>query len=101
MNGTRDGGIKTYWPDDTKDSLYIDAGSTNASGRDILKIAEVKWPGIKMEELEFGAEHIQTDCIGYDLYDRTDYTNFSCITARQEYFERMAALPRWQTVGKS
>jgi len=48
-----------------------------------------RWPGIKMNEFTLEAEHIQTEHLGYDLYESCDYTNFICIEASEEYFERM------------
>ena len=88
-HGTREGGIQTFWPDDTEDTLYIDNGLFESSLEEIWKKIRAKWPGIKMSELSFGAEHIHTNCLGYDLYDSSDYTNFICIKASLEYFKRI------------
>lgn len=81
--GTRAGGgghtITTFWPDDTDKELYIDGSSGHFNLAEILEKAKEKWPDAKLENLSIRAEHIQTDCIYYDLYDSMDYTNFICI----------------------
>lgn len=79
--GTRDGGgghfIKTFWPDDTDTLFYV---SDKESLEAIIEKVQVKWPGIDMSSITISAEHIQTDCLGYDRYDSMDYTDFLKIT---------------------
>lgn len=73
--------IETYEPDDTEDTMYID-GSGNYGLNSIAEIidkARQKWPGIELDQLRIRAEHIHTDCLGYDRYDASDYTNYICI----------------------
>lgn len=63
--------IKTYWPDDDEDNLWIQSGGT---GEDIIATAISHFGSI--EGLKFEAEYVHTDCLSYDLYDPNDYTNF-------------------------
>jgi hypothetical protein len=90
-HGTRAGSlghtIRIFSPDDTEDTLYIPSGICASS---IGEKIQAKWPGIKLDEFYFSAEHIQTDCLGYDHYDFMDYTDYIRITARPSYFQRMA-----------
>jgi hypothetical protein len=85
--GTRDGqlghSIRTFWPDDTDTEMYIDAGHENTLAELIEKIND-KWPGASMSNITMSAEHIHTDCLGYDLYDPGDYTMFIVITRHVE-----------------
>ena len=96
--GTRPGGgghtITTFWPDDTADTMYLMESEGLAR---ILEVAEEKWPGITPEEITISPERIHTDCIHYDLYDPSDYTNFLRIEASAEYMER-ATKPAAATV---
>lgn len=76
--GTRNNGqIKTYWPDDDDDTMYISSTETLA---DILEKCMAKWgDGIQLSDLTIESEYIHTDCLTYDLYDRGDYTEFIVI----------------------
>ena len=76
--GKRDGSIQTFWPDDTENKMYIDAGwmASGTSLQELLEKATEKWPGISLADITISAEHIHTDCLGYDLYDPGDYTEF-------------------------
>lgn len=66
-----------YWPEDTDTKFYI-YKSTSLS--DLLEKIQEKWPGAEMKDITIEAEYIQTDCLGYDLYDPGDYGNFLLIT---------------------
>lgn len=81
--GTRDGQlghtIRTFWPDETDTKIYIPASDYNPSMEELMGKIEEKWPGSSMGRIQIGAEHIQTDCLGYDLYDSSDYTMFITI----------------------
>jgi len=81
-------GIRSFWPDNTADKLYIPDYAGGIGGAELWKKIQEKWPGITMEELYIASEHIHTDHLTYDLYDSSDYTNFLCITALKEYFDR-------------
>lgn len=76
--GKRDGSIRTYWPDDTENTLHIDGGglASATSLKELLEKATEKWPGVSLDDITISAEHIHTDCLGYDLYDPGDYTEF-------------------------
>lgn len=75
----------TFWPDDTRDTLYL----TESDLDSIAERTTEKWPGIRSDEILISAEHIQTNAIGYDLYDSSDYTNFVVVKAKPAYFERI------------
>jgi len=78
--GTRNNGqIQTFWPDDTDTEMYIDA-SIGMSLEEIKAKIDEKWPGASASNLVFTSRSIHTDCLGYDLYDPTDYTDFIIIT---------------------
>ncbi|MNK10018.1 hypothetical protein D3C87_280290 [compost metagenome] len=71
------GKIKTFWPDDDADTMYVGYATTLA---EISQKAKEKWgDDVSLEDLEISADHIHTDCIGYDRYDSDDYTNFIVI----------------------
>ncbi len=76
---TRDGSIKTYWPDDTDTTLYILA-SSDPTMQELLDLIDKKWPNTDLDTITIGSEHIQTDCLGYDCYDSSDYTDFITLT---------------------
>jgi hypothetical protein len=80
--GTRPGTlghtIRTFWPDDTDTELYLDATQI-WSLSDIHARIEDKWPGASSENILMSSEKIHTDCLGYDLYDPSDYTDFIII----------------------
>ena len=80
--GTRPGTlghtIRTFWPDDTDTEMYLDASQIWTLD-EIKKRIDEKWPGASSENILFSAEKIHTDCLGYDLYDSGDYTDFIII----------------------
>lgn len=76
--GTRSGSIRTYWPDDTDTEMYLDAEQIWTQAEIQSRIDE-KWPGASSENIIMSAQHIHTDCLGYDLYDPMDYTMFIVI----------------------
>jgi hypothetical protein len=65
---------KSYTPDDEEDCFYI-RGDTSIG--EIWEIASDKW-GIEdmkfLLNLQIKPEYIHTSCIGYDIYDPSDYT---------------------------
>jgi hypothetical protein len=78
---------KSFTPENTKDMLYIRANYSSVNLSDLLSQIRSHF-GIKdddefyypvYEDFEITAEHIHTDCIGYDLYDASDYTNYIVI----------------------
>lgn len=81
--GTRPGNcghtIQTFWPDDTDSEMFIDASSAVVMADLLQKIYE-KWEDASLNNITISTESIHTDCLGYDLYDAGDYTNFIIIT---------------------
>ncbi len=81
--GTRPGvlghTIRTFWPDDTETEMYIEASTPVNLGELTAKIDE-KWPGLDLSDCTIYSEHVHTDCLGYDIYDQNDYTDFLVIT---------------------
>jgi hypothetical protein len=82
--------IRTFRPDDTEDTIYINGDNYWDLSEIRGKILE-KWPGIEESEISLSAEHVHTDCIGYDKYDPSDYTNYIVIIASKSYFARIKA----------
>lgn len=77
--GTRDHGIRTFWPDDTATELWLTASdSLPRSMASILEACHEKWPDSKdhPERLLLSSEYIHTDCLSYDLYDPGDWAHF-------------------------
>lgn len=72
------GTIKTYWPDDTEDTMYLTSNSQHSLAA-IINICKEKWPDTDFNDLLFESEKIHTDCLDYDLYDSSDYTDFIII----------------------
>lgn len=73
-------GIRSFWPDDDKDTLHLQ--SFGGLSFDYIKEKMQQHFGacMEMEDFSIDADRIHTDCIGYDLYDPSDYTNFLIIT---------------------
>lgn len=80
--GTRDGSIRTFTPDDGPRIFYI---AYTAKLGQILELAQIKWPGITPAQIDIEPKYIHTDCLGYDRYDSSDYTNYLAITAAEDY----------------
>jgi hypothetical protein len=74
--------IQTFWPDDDEKTLYFSSDSY-LTVSDMLEQARDHWgQDVKLEDINIGAEHIHTDCLGYDRYDAGDYTNFIVLTRK-------------------
>lgn len=75
--GTRPGRgnntINTFTPDDDENTIYLRG---EYSLEDLDRIAQDKWPGASMDDIQISTEYIQTDCLGHDQYDPSDYTCF-------------------------
>lgn len=69
----------SFWPENTEDKLYFPYETNLQSLLDSVKQA---WPDVSLDDISIESEHIHTDCIGYDLYDSTDYTNFVVVTRK-------------------
>lgn len=69
--------IENFWPQNDENTLYIDSDFYNLG--EIIDLAKEKWPDVDFFNLMVSAEHIHTHCLGYDLYDPSDWTNFIVI----------------------
>ena len=73
----------TFWPDDDENTIYL-KNSCWITLADIIYIVQSKWPELSdldsLESINISAENIHTDCLGYDLHDPSDFTNFIVIT---------------------
>lgn len=79
--GTRSGTILTFTPDNDENTLYIEAHYSSISLVEIAdKAREHFGADLSLSEINIEAEHIHTDCLSYDRYDATDYTNYLKIT---------------------
>lgn len=74
------GNIKDFWPDDDDNTMYISSGCDSL--QDLINLAQDKWPGTLMEDIEITSEKIHTSCLTYDLYNSSDYTDFIILTRR-------------------
>lgn len=74
MGYTTRGEITDFWPDDTESKIYILEGTDSLAT--LIDRAKDKWPNASLDKISIGAEKIHTNCIGYDLYDSSDYTMF-------------------------
>lgn len=79
--GTRDGNIKTFWPDDTGTSFYIAASET--LDEIIIKCREKWGDGVDFTKIRVSPEQIHTDCLTYGTYDPGDWTDFLLVELEQ------------------
>lgn len=71
-------GIRCYEPDSTETEFYSNA-EFGPTLKDALEAAAEHFKcSIQdlIEDADIYAEHIHTDCLGYDCYDSSDYTNY-------------------------
>lgn len=71
-------GIRCFEPDNTVNKLYIENGY-GLPMNEILDKITAHFGEIAPEHISIGSEHIQTRCLGYDLYDGADWTTFTVI----------------------
>lgn len=77
--GTRNNGqIKTYWPDDDENTLFIPRSETLSVLLDRIKSHFGE--DVDFDSLDIEAQKIHTNCLTYDLYDPSDHTDFLVIT---------------------
>lgn len=74
------GGIKDYWPDNDKDTLYLEGRLVSTL---LESIREHFGEAVDFDILDISPECIQTYHLTYDLYDPNDYTKFLVITRRK------------------
>lgn len=77
-NGSHNQTIQTFWPDDTDMEFYLESDN-GYTLEQIKELIEEKWPGSSLADITITCEEINTDCLGYDLYDPIDYTDFIVI----------------------
>ena len=65
-----------FWPQDTATEMYL---ASTYDLKEILERIQKKWPGATPEQITIDTDRFQTKCIGYDLYDPSDYTTFIVI----------------------
>lgn len=70
---TNSQGIISFWPDDGEDIFYIPESESLSS---IQERIGRKWPDVDPKDISISSIRLQTDCIGYDLYDPCDWTFF-------------------------
>ncbi|RJQ30301.1 hypothetical protein C4565_00520 [Candidatus Parcubacteria bacterium] len=73
MYKTDEKGIQSFRPDNSENQFYIPYG---AALSDIIEMAKEKWGDVSLESVCIHSEYIHTDCLGYDVYDSGDYTNY-------------------------
>lgn len=64
---------QSFWPKDTDNEFFI---AREMDLPTILTKIKDKWPNVPLDKIRIESEYIHTDCITYDLYDPSDYTNF-------------------------
>lgn len=74
------------YPKDTEDKMYLTTGETLET---VLEKSRRKWPGIQIGEIDISAQHIQVKCFGYDLYDASDYWDYTVVICNGDYIARM------------
>lgn len=75
----RHGRIKTFWPDDTDDRIHLESDH-NLCLETIIEKVKTKWgDDISLSDINITSSFIHTDCLYYDGYDPSDYTNFIII----------------------
>lgn len=71
--------ITDFTPDDTDTLIHLDGEWGGQSLAEILEKIQEKWPGASAENIRISSQKIQTRCIGYDLHDPMDWTNYIII----------------------
>tara|TARA_R110002020_G_scaffold86013_1_gene212191 strand:+ start:350 stop:574 length:225 start_codon:yes stop_codon:yes gene_type:complete len=70
--------IVNYTPTDTDTTMYI-LGEAPLS--EIIEKSKDKWGSdIDFDDIEISSEYIHTRCLGYDLYDSSDYDEYIVVT---------------------
>jgi hypothetical protein len=69
--------ITDFKPDDTDTVMYLNCNYITFTLSEIHEKCKEKWGAdIQMEDISITSEYIHTRCLGYDLYDSSDYENF-------------------------
>jgi hypothetical protein len=66
-------GTRSFSPDDTDKKFYTHEQSISS----LIEIIKEKFgDAVDLENVMISSENIQVSCLGYDLYDGSDYMNF-------------------------
>lgn len=64
----------SFYPEDTDTTFFV---LENTDMQSILDKAKEKWgDDIQLCDIQVNPTYIHTRCIGYDMYDSSDYDNF-------------------------
>lgn len=69
--------IENYTPEDSANTMYI---LESCSLQNIIYSVKNKWGDVELDEIEIESSYIHTRCLGYDLYDSSDYDNYIEVT---------------------
>ncbi|AUR84706.1 hypothetical protein NVP1063O_039 [Vibrio phage 1.063.O._10N.261.45.C7] len=69
--------VLNYTPEDTDYKFYV-LGETYLTC--ILDQIKEKWGDVDFSCIEIEPENIHTRCLGYDLYDSSDYDDYLVVT---------------------
>ena len=75
--------MKTFWPENTDNKLYIAASTTHTIFELTTAAEEYFGEGIETGRVEVEVENIHTNAITYDLHDPTDWTLFYVLTCEE------------------
>jgi hypothetical protein len=75
------GETRHYRPDDDENTIFIE-GSFGVSLKEIQDRIHEKWGCVDPDKIIIEPRHIHTDCLGYDSYDSSDYTDYLMITRK-------------------
>lgn len=74
------GSYQNFWPDNDENTLYIEAHYRGIEFEQIIESIKAHFgENSKLEDFTIEAEHVHTECLGYDSYCSGDHTNFLCI----------------------
>ncbi len=76
-------GLRYFTPDNTADKLYIRSGNVSDLDELLDRVQEHFGPDISLCDIEIEAEHIQTECLGYDIHDPHDYSDYLVLSRKE------------------
>ena len=69
----KDGGATNCFPVDTENTMWVQSGKQI---KDLIELAQEKWPDVKFEDISIESVHHHQYCIHYDLHDSSDYVDY-------------------------
>ena len=69
-------------PVDTENDMWL-CGNCSISLADIIEKAQEKWHGVSLEDIELKAVNHHEYCVGYDLYDSSDYVQYIYVSVNK------------------